>query len=157
VVTKVEKITNEDMEIMMDFIKKHFQERIYRKPKNIDEFIEDICYYFLHDQTKKYTQAWEKRIYKTLKLDDPEGSWVEWKTNDRINDLEEAGIDLEIYKEGTEKEIRKMKKREIEHHIRKLTKNAKSIDAMIFRDNYFKQLQEKGKGKISPDLENALT
>jgi hypothetical protein len=60
---------------------------------------------FLDNQTKKYRQAWEKRLYKTLKLLDPEGSWVEWKTKDRISDLEDAGFDLEIYKERREKEI----------------------------------------------------
>jgi TPP-dependent pyruvate/acetoin dehydrogenase alpha subunit len=79
------------------------------------------------------------------------------ETKDRISDLEEAGVDLEIYKERTEKEIRKMKEWEIEHHIRKQTKNMKPTDAMIFRDSYFKQLQEKEKGKQSPDLEDVFT
>jgi hypothetical protein len=35
-----------------------------------------------------------------------------------------------------------MKGREIEHHIRKQTKNMKPIDAMIFRDNYKKERKE---------------
>jgi hypothetical protein len=62
-----------------------------------------------------------------------------------MSDLEEAEVDIEIYKERTEKEIRKMKEREIEHRIRKQRKNMKPIDAMIFRDNYFRQSQEKKK------------
>jgi hypothetical protein len=89
--TKVEKVAHEDMEIIMDFIKKQFQGRIYRKSRNIDEFIEDIDYYFLHGQTKRYIQAWEKRLYKTLKLLDPEGGWIEWKAKDRISELKEEG------------------------------------------------------------------
>jgi hypothetical protein len=31
------------------------------------------------------------------------------------------------------------------------------IEAMIFRDDYYKMLQEKERGKESPDLENVLT
>jgi hypothetical protein len=45
-----------------------------------------------------------------------------------------------------------MKESEIEHQLRKQTKNMKPVDAMIFRDHYFKQLQEKEKGKQSPTL-----
>jgi hypothetical protein len=59
------------MKITKDFIKKHFQGRIYRKPRDMDEFIEYLSYYSLHGQPKKYTQAWERRLYKTLKLIDP--------------------------------------------------------------------------------------
>jgi hypothetical protein len=33
----------------------------------------------------------------------------------------------------------------------------KPIEAIVFRDDYFKQLQEKEKEKQSPDLENVLT
>jgi hypothetical protein len=93
----------------MDFIKKQFQRRIYRKSRDIDEFIEDVGYYFLHGQTKRYRQAWGKRLYETLKLLDPEGSCIEWKVKDRISELEEEGVDFEIYKERTENENRKMK------------------------------------------------
>jgi hypothetical protein len=38
-----------------------------------------------------------------LKLLDPEGSMMKWKIKERIDDLEEAGVDLEIYKERTRK------------------------------------------------------
>jgi TPP-dependent pyruvate/acetoin dehydrogenase alpha subunit len=90
-------------------------------------------------------------------LIDPEGSWVEWKTKDRIRELKEAGVKLEVYKKRTEKEIRKLKERKIEHHIKKHTRNMNPIEAMIFRDNYYKKLQEKEKGKEFSDLENVLT
>jgi hypothetical protein len=110
------------MDIMYDFIKKHFQGRFYRNPRNIEEFVEDIGYYFLNEQTRKYTQAWETRLYKTLKLLDPEQYLQEWKTNNRIASLEEAGVRLEVYKERSAKEIRKMKEKKIEQHIRKQTK-----------------------------------
>jgi hypothetical protein len=63
------------MEIMCDFIKKHFQGRFYRKPRDVNEFIEDIAESMLNGQTKKYTQEWEDRLYKTLILIDPSGSW----------------------------------------------------------------------------------
>jgi hypothetical protein len=72
---------------------------------------------------KNYTQAWDRRLYKTQKSLDLEGRSIEWKTKDRISDLEEAGADLEIYKERTEKEIMKITEREIEQHKRKQTKN----------------------------------
>jgi hypothetical protein len=50
-----------------------------------------------------------------------------------------------------------MKEREIEHHIRKQTRNMKPVDAMIFREDSFNQLQEKEKRNQSLDLENKLT
>jgi hypothetical protein len=52
VINRVEKIANEDMEIMMDFLKKHVQGRIDRKPRDVDELIEDIGYYFYKDRRK---------------------------------------------------------------------------------------------------------
>jgi hypothetical protein len=55
----------------------------------------------------------EKRLYKTLKLLDLERSWIEWKAKDRISELQEAGVDLEIYKERTENKIKGMEEREI--------------------------------------------
>jgi hypothetical protein len=54
--TRIKKLANEDMEIIYVFIKKHFQGRFYRKPRDIDEFIEDVAEYMLNGQTKKYTQ-----------------------------------------------------------------------------------------------------
>jgi hypothetical protein len=50
------------MEIMIDFIKKHFHGRIYRKPRDIDEFVEDIGYYFLM-VNRKSIHEYEKRDY----------------------------------------------------------------------------------------------
>jgi hypothetical protein len=91
------------MEIMNDFIKKHFQGRFYRKRRNRDEFIEDISYYFLNGQTKKYIQAWETRLYKTLKLLDPDSYRNERRTKDMIREVEEAGAELKVYKERTER------------------------------------------------------
>jgi hypothetical protein len=51
-ISRVEKVAKEDMEIMMGFLKKHIQGRIFRKLRNVNEFIEDIGYYFLQGQTK---------------------------------------------------------------------------------------------------------
>jgi hypothetical protein len=36
IVTKIEKIANKEMKIINDFIKKYFQGRFCRKPRNID-------------------------------------------------------------------------------------------------------------------------
>jgi hypothetical protein len=95
------------MEIMYDFIKKHFQGRFYRKSRDVNEFIEDIAEYMLNGQTKKCIQEWEDRLYKTLMLIDPSGSWGRWKTIERIIDLEDMGVHLEVCKEKSAKEIRK--------------------------------------------------
>jgi hypothetical protein len=46
ITTRIEKTATEDMEIMCDFIKKHFQGRFYRKSRNVEEFIEDVSEYF---------------------------------------------------------------------------------------------------------------
>jgi hypothetical protein len=56
------KIANEDMEIMKDFIKKYFQGRIYRNPRDIDEFIEDISYYFSWSTEEVYTSMGKEII-----------------------------------------------------------------------------------------------
>jgi CBS-domain-containing membrane protein len=123
---------------MYDFIKKHFQGRFYRKARNVEEFIEDVSEYFLNGQAKKYAQTWEKRLCNTLKLIDPNGNRVEWTTEDRIEALEEAGVELEIFREKWAKEIRKLKEKKIEQQLKKQTKNMKPIEAILLRDNYLK-------------------
>jgi glycyl-tRNA synthetase beta subunit len=85
-----------------------------------------------------------------LKLVDPDGDWAEWTIEDRIEALEEFGDEIEVFREKSAKE------KKIEQYLKKQTNNMKPIEAMLFRDNYLKQLQEKGE-KQTPDLENALT
>jgi hypothetical protein len=80
-----------------------------QKTKEHRLFIEDISLYFLNGQTRKYTEAWETRLYKTLKLLNPDGYWSEMKIKGGICDVEKAGAKLEVYRERTETEIRKMK------------------------------------------------
>jgi hypothetical protein len=47
---------------MMEFLKKHIQGRIFRKPRNVDEFIEDIGYYF-RKAKRKNTLSYLKQDY----------------------------------------------------------------------------------------------
>jgi hypothetical protein len=68
VVTKGEKIAHDNMEIMMNFIRKHFQGRIYRKPMDIDEFIEDIYYYFFTWSNEKVYTGMGKEILQDTEI-----------------------------------------------------------------------------------------
>jgi acetyl-CoA carboxylase beta subunit len=131
------------MEIMHDFSKKHFQGRFYRKPRDIEEFNEDVMEYMLNVQTKKYTQECENRLFKTLMMIGPDNDWERWSTKERISVLDEAGVYLEVRNEKSVKEIQRLKEKKIEQRIKKHTKNMNTIQGLIFRENYLKELQEK--------------
>jgi hypothetical protein len=52
--TTVEKIANEEMKLMYSFIKENVQGRICRKPRNVEEFYDDILYYLGNRQARRY-------------------------------------------------------------------------------------------------------
>jgi hypothetical protein len=56
---------------------------------------------------------------------------------------------LEVYRQKTEKEIRKLKEKQIEEYIVKHTKNMIPIKAWAFRDKYLKELGQKKTKKHS--------
>jgi hypothetical protein len=58
ITTVIEKLADERMEIMYNFLKDHFQGRIYRKSRDIEEFMEDIMEYFKRNQTRRYNHEW---------------------------------------------------------------------------------------------------
>jgi hypothetical protein len=53
ITTKIEKIANEEMDLMYECLKKQFQGRIYRKPRDIEEFMDDMLIYFKRNQTRR--------------------------------------------------------------------------------------------------------
>jgi hypothetical protein len=69
--------------------------------------------------------------------------------------LDEIGVHLEVYKEKSAKEIQRLKEKKVEHHIKKQTKSMNPIQALMFRENCLRELQEKEE-KQTPDLEKVL-
>jgi hypothetical protein len=87
ITTKIEKLANEEMVIMYNFMDEHFQGRLYRKPRDIEEFAEDLMIYFEKGQTRRYDQNWEDRLYKTLARLDSDREWMRRTTKNRIKKL----------------------------------------------------------------------
>jgi hypothetical protein len=152
--TVVEKFANEEMKIMYDFLKKHFQGRIDRKPRDIDEFCEDVLYYFTKRQTRRYDQDWEERLCNTLEELDPERDWEEKTTKKRIKELKKVGVELKVYKRLTTKQAMQKKEEEMEKEILRKTKKMNPMEAYIYRERIIKEQKEE---KDQPSLENEIT
>jgi hypothetical protein len=151
---KVEKIANEGMNFMYNFLKENIQGRIYRKPKDIEEFFEDICHYFRKGQTRRYDQDWEDRLYEVMIDVDPYTDIVEWTTKQRIRMFKKEGIDLKVYKRLTTNQAEKKKEEEFEEMIRKKTKKMNPYQAFMYRDRIMKEQYGE---KKQPNLENEMT
>jgi plasmid maintenance system killer protein len=139
---------------MYECLKKQFQGRIYRKPRDIEEFMDDILIYFKRGQTRRYDQDWEDRLYRTLRKLDPDQEWMKWTAKKRIRTLKKQGISLEVYHQKTLKEINEQKEKEIEEEIKRNTKNMTPIQAWRYRDEYLKNIQRK---KETSDIDSILT
>jgi hypothetical protein len=150
----IEKLANEGMRIMYDFLKKHFLGRIYRKPMNLEEFFEDMLYYFKEQQTRRYVQDWEERLYNTVKEIDPDIEYKEFTTKKRIKQLGEMGIKLKVYKRLTTKQALKKKEEELEKEIERKTKHMNPIQAFIYRDKFMKEQREE---RVQSYLQNEIT
>jgi hypothetical protein len=154
ITTKIEKLANEEMVIMYEFMKEHFQGRIYRKPRDLEEFMGNIMIYFEKGQTRRYNQNLEDRLYKTLVRLDPDQEWMRWTTKKRIKELQRQGVELEVNRQKSQKEIDRQKEKDMEAEIKKHTKNMSPIQVWKYKDEFLKNVQ---KGKETPDLSNALT
>jgi hypothetical protein len=152
--TVVEKIVNEEMEIMYNFLKENMQGRIYRKPKDIEEFYEDIMYYFKNQQTRRYDQKWEKRLSDTIYEVAPDEDSGEWTTKQRIKMLKKEGIELEVYKRLTTKEANRKKEEEFNKMIKEKTKGMDPCMAYRYKNRIMNELYGE---KKQPDYENEIT
>jgi hypothetical protein len=112
-----------------------------------------MIYYFRKQQTRRYDQDWEERLYNTLKEIDPDLECEEFPTKKRIKQLGKMGIKLKVYKRLTTKQALKKKEEELEKILAKKTKHMSPIQAFMYRDKFMKEQKEE---KDQPDLENEI-
>jgi hypothetical protein len=152
--TVTEKIANEEMKLMYSFIKENVQGRIYRKPKNVEEFYEDILFYLENRQARRYNQEWEDKLYDVLEEVAPNDDYELWSTKQRIRMFKKQGIELEVYKRLTTKEAQEKKEKEVEKMIKKKTKGMDPCTAYKYRTQVWNEIYGE---KKQPDWENEVT
>jgi hypothetical protein len=82
--TRFEKLYNEVMGFICKFIKNNASRRILRKSQVTNEFLDDIRYYLVKGQVKKYNEGFEKSLFKLLQIIEPEEGWKILSTEESI-------------------------------------------------------------------------
>jgi hypothetical protein len=113
--------------------------------------------YLLEGKAKAYSLKFEEILVQVLEEDDTEEVWNITYPEERIEKIKEAGGKLRKFKERSEKEIRKLKEKAIEEHLKKATKGMSPTQAYFFKEEYLQERQKKEEGKKTPDLNKKVT